>query len=499
MNISSFQSVIEDKSKEMINRRILVDVLKQQHQHLPFNEKVNENIQLLLNDNTYTVTTAHQLNILTGPLYIIYKIISTINLAKHINEKYSTIKVVPIFWMATEDHDFIEINHINLCEKKIVWNVETDKEGPVGRMNTSNSIQNTIEEIKSVIGNSENGLRLISTIEDAYLKSTSLAEATRYLLHHLFHDQGLILLDADNHDLKQNFSKIILQDILTRQSIYYVNKSNQQMKGHYRTQAKSSEINFFYLLDNYRVRIVTDGDKFKTFDNKYTFTKEQLKEEIELYPERFSPNVIMRPLYQELLLPNLAYVGGPGELAYWLQLRLLFDFYNVNFPMLVLRNCLLIINEKNFEFIDKSNISISNLFLPIDELIRKFVIQNSNGQINLKEEADLMEQSFKQILDKTVRIDSTLEDQIQTEKYKILATLKTLERKLLKSQTKIFETEIEQLKKIKEELFPSGDLQERYENFIKHYLYKGNHFIFDLINIMTPLSKTFTIISYKRH
>ena len=433
MTMSSFKTLIEDKSKEKINRKLLVDVLEEQNIHLPFNEKVMENIHSLRSSDTYTVTTGHQLNIFTGPLYLIYKIISAINLAKKISEEHPGIKVVPIYWMATEDHDFDEINHISLFKKTIVWNVENNIKGAVGRINISNNIQTTIEQVKCILGVSDYALTLTSMIEKAYLTNVTLAAAMRSLVHQLFHDQGLIILDADNYHFKQVFSSIIQQDIETKQSFHCVNETIQRMKSNYKIQANPREINFFYLLDNYRVAIVTDGEKYKTNDDKYVFTKEELQQEIQIYPERFSPNVIMRPLYQEVLLPNLAYVAGPNELAYWLELRSMFDFYAVNFPMLVLRNCALIIDDRNLEVMNKLDISISDLFLPLDQLLTSFVKKNSSEEINLKEEINLIEQSFVKIFDKGILIDPSLARLIRAERSKMLKTLNILEKKIPES------------------------------------------------------------------
>jgi uncharacterized protein YllA (UPF0747 family) len=125
-----------------------------------------------MNPDTYTVTTGHQLNIFTGPVYCIYKIVSTINLAKKINEENPRIKVVPVYWMASEDHDFAEINHINLFKKTIVWDPETNIEGAVGRIDISNNIENTIKEVKSILRISEYALQLSSIIEEAYKKKS---------------------------------------------------------------------------------------------------------------------------------------------------------------------------------------------------------------------------------------------------------------------------------------------------------------------------------------
>src|SRR3989344_4404179 len=190
--IDSFKQAIDDKRKESTNRILLVDVLKKQYSKYSDNSTLSDNINLLLKKETFTVCTGHQLCLFTGPLYFIYKIISTINLAEALKKKYPENNFVPVYWMATEDNDFEEISSINLFGKKIKWN--SDAKGAVGRLNPA-SLNVVIDELKQILGESANAKELIQLFKDTYLQHVTISEATRYMVHQLFSEYGLVILD----------------------------------------------------------------------------------------------------------------------------------------------------------------------------------------------------------------------------------------------------------------------------------------------------------------
>ncbi|MBL0049581.1 MAG: bacillithiol biosynthesis BshC [Bacteroidetes bacterium] len=201
--IASFSAIIEAKSKETINRNLLYEVIDQQYKNgnctVP-----NANLQLLSQENTFTVTTGHQLCLFTGPLYFIYKIISTINLAEALKANYPNFNFVPFYWMASEDHDFAEVNHIHVFGKKIEFNPTMPTSSiPVGKISTE-GIQVVLDEIKSILGESESAKQLVALFDNAYKNSKNLADATRILVHSLFGHYGLVVLDADDARLKKN-------------------------------------------------------------------------------------------------------------------------------------------------------------------------------------------------------------------------------------------------------------------------------------------------------
>ena len=489
--LNSFRQIIVDKSKENIDRKTLVKVLKKQYKTLRQGPWTSA-IESLQDENTFTVTTGHQLCLFTGPLYFLYKIITTINLAETIEKTNPGYKVVPIYWMATEDHDFAEINHINLFGKKIEWKEET--KGATGRLNTA-ALQQVTEELKPILGESDHAKELADLFANAYLKHNTLADATRYLVNELFGKYGLVILDADDPALKKQFAPIIKKDIIEQHSNRLITETNAELeKVGVNVQVNPREINFFYLEDNLRERISFEDGKYQVLNTDLSFSKEELEIEIENHPEKFSPNVVIRPLYEEVLLPNLAYVGGGAEVNYWMELKSVFDHYKVNFPALILRNSAMVVDEVSHKRLEQLNLNAKDLFTETNKLIDCFVKQQSSNELNLDIEIAKFEKVFEQIELKTQSIDPTLIGSVEAEKTKFFNSLKGLEHKLSKAEKKKFEQQTSQITKLKEKLFPNGSLQERHDNFIPFYLKHGEGFISMLKEHFDPLDFKFMIL-----
>ncbi|POY36572.1 bacillithiol biosynthesis cysteine-adding enzyme BshC [Solitalea longa] len=488
--LESFKQIIADKSAENINRTVLVEVLKDQYDSIG-NGPWDEAIEALLLPTTFTVTTGHQLCLGTGPLYFIYKIITTINLAKKVEQANPGNRIIPVYWMATEDHDFEEINHFNLFGKKVCWELEA--KGATGRLSTE-SIEPLLQELKSILGESEQAKELATLFESAYIHEKNLADATRVFVNELFGKYGLLIIDADDTRLKKQFSPIIKQDIIDQHSYQLVNKTVEALeKIDNHIQVKSREINFFYLDDQLRERIVFENNCYRVLNTNIGFSKEELEKEIDQHPEKFSPNVIMRPLYQECILPNLAYIGGGAEVSYWMELKSTFSHYQLNFPMLVLRNSALIVDEASKKRLQQLSLETKNLFTETNKLIDIFVKQQSSNELNLDAEIQKFEKAFIQVAMKAQNIDPTLAGSVEAEKTKFFNSLKGLESKLAKAEKKKFEQQTSQIVKVKEKLFPNGSLQERVENFMPQYLKFGNGFIDMLADNFDPLDFRFII------
>ena len=317
VNLKSFADVIADKSKENINRGVIVEVLEEQYRKLNVDGKVAENIQKIGQKNTFTVITAHQPSLFTGPLYYIFKIVSAINLAKQLNEKYPGNQFIPMFVTGGEDHDFEEANHAYLFGKKLEW--ESGETGSVGKMKTE-KIKPILAELKEILKDSDNAQHIYKIMEDAILQNELYADATIQMVHELFKKDGLVVLNMSHAKLKREFIPIIKEEILEQPSINLVEKTVEQLeKIGFSGQATPREINFFYLDNQIRERIVFEDDKYQVLNTELTFSEKEMMAEIENHPEKFSPNVVMRPLFEEKVLPNLAYIGGGGELSYWLE------------------------------------------------------------------------------------------------------------------------------------------------------------------------------------
>ena len=489
--IDAFKDVVHHKSKEVINRVLLVDVLKEQYKKS--NIEFPSSAELLLKDNTFTVCTGHQLCLFTGPLYFIYKIISTINLAEKLKKEYPSNNFIPVYWMATEDHDFEEIKSIHLFGKAISWD-NAEAKGAVGRLKT-HSLSPLIDELMQLLGETENASELTKLFMEAYLNHSNLADATRYFVHQLFSEYGLIIIDADDTRFKNEFIDVMKDDIFNNTNHQLVNTTIPELdKAGVKPQVNPREINCFYLLNNIRERIENDGNVYKVLNTDITLTKEQLETEIDLHPDRFSPNVVLRPVYQQKILPNLAYVGGPGEIAYWLEYKAMFEHHKITFPVLIPRNFAMIADEKSMIQLSKLGFETKDIFRDTDVLIKEFITKNASAALSLKEQEQGLTKIFNEISAKAISIDSTLKSTVEAEMQKSINAIKNIESKLMRAEKQKQETSVNQIKKIKEKYLPEGFLQERYDNFIPFYLKSGKNFIKDLKEGLVPFEFEMVIL-----
>ncbi|HXI00337.1 MAG TPA: bacillithiol biosynthesis cysteine-adding enzyme BshC [Sphingobacteriaceae bacterium] len=491
---SGFQQALSDR-KVTADRTSLVQVLKEQYSkskklNNQNTQRIEQNIELLLLTNTFTVTTGHQLNIFTGPLYFIYKIVTAINLASDLKKQFPEKNFVPIYWMASEDHDFAEINHTHIGGKKINW--EQQNTGATGRFSIE-SINAVLAEYKSVLGYSDHAKKLGILVDDAYTED-NLAAATRTLVNGLFADYGLVILNADHHKLKKQFTSIITRDIIEQCSFKNIEITNLELeKTGIEAQVNPREINFFYLLDNLRERVVFEDNKYMVLNSDIKFTREGLLEEIAAFPERFSPNVVLRPLYQETILPNIAYIGGGAEIIYWLQLKRNFDFYKIDFPVLILRNSALVVDEKFEKKLSKLGLSIKEIFKNSNQLKKEWTLEHSEHELKLVNEWQQLESVFKDIKNSVSLIDPTLGPSAEAIRTRLHKAVQRLEKKLLKAEKRNHSEVLGLIDNLKEQYFSHG-LQERHENFGLFYAKYGDEFIESLVKAFKPLDFKFTIL-----
>jgi bacillithiol biosynthesis cysteine-adding enzyme BshC len=493
-NLAGFkkQLSVRAQSRTTINRKTLVNTLNAQYKKLTVSEKSRKNIQSLLQENTFTITTGHQLNLFTGPLYFLYKISSAINLCEQLKNEFPQQNFVPIYWMATEDHDFEEIQYFNFKNQKITW--ERTSNGAVGRLSTQ-GLESVFNEILKLFGENQYANRLKDLFKKSYLEHDNLADATRFLANELFKNRGLVILDADDKHLKNEFAPFVKDELLNQTSFYEVSKTVAEFGKNYKVQVKPRELNLFYLTDEFRERIILDNDKYVINNTSIVFSKNEILEELKLYPERFSPNVIMRPLYQEVILPNLCYIGGGGELAYWFELKSYFEKVNVEFPILLLRNSALIVNQNQDKKLTKLAISTEDLFLKQNELINKKVTELSNLELDFSAQKTVLKNQFLDLLAVAKKTDKSFIGAVKAQEKKQLNGLATLEKRLLKAEKRKLNDVVSRMTKIQNELFPKQSLQERYTNFSELYLEHGDTLITALASQLKPLDLEFTILT----
>ncbi|PRZ23975.1 bacillithiol biosynthesis cysteine-adding enzyme BshC [Flavobacterium granuli] len=491
--LENFEGQILEKQENFnnTNRNTLVSVLQKQYATIETSHLTLQNIEALKVDNTFTVTTGHQLNLFSGPLYFLYKIISTINLTKDLKAKYPAYNFVPIYWMATEDHDFEEINHFNFKGKKFRWNKISS--GPVGRLSTE-GLEEFLEIYAQELGTSTNAIAIQKLFQQAYLKHNNLADATRHLANALFGNYGLVILDADNPELKRNFIPFMKEELLQQTSHKEVSKTVEQLKEYF-IQVNPREINLFYIEDNLRERIIFENEKYKVNHTKIEFSENEILELLDSNPEKFSPNVIMRPLYQEVILPNLCYIGGGGEIAYWLELKSFFDAVKITFPMLLVRNSALLTTEKQEKKAAKLGLSWADLFSKQADLVNKKTFDLSEFPIDLSIQKDFLKNQFHYLHSIAKKTDQSFSDAVKAQEAKQIKGLENLEKRLLKAQKRKYSDELERITNLQNELFPNKSLQERQANFSEFYLENGENLIPKLFTRLQALEQNFEIIT----
>ncbi|MBL6646836.1 MAG: bacillithiol biosynthesis cysteine-adding enzyme BshC [Flavobacteriaceae bacterium] len=484
-------SFLEEKKQHFTTekRETLLRVMREQYDGF-HNPPIG--INELTDENCFTITTGHQLNLFTGPLFSWYKIIDIIKIAQSWNKNNDVYSFVPVFWMASEDHDFAEINHFYSNGQQVHWS--SDKKGAVGRMPT-HGLDKVLQAWSTHLGKTPEADQLKKWFKEAYLGHESLADATRYLLHQLFGKYGLIVLDADHPELKKMFLPVMMEEIKSQslhENAVKTHKALQKaLKKSFVPQVTPRPVNLFYLQTNSRERIDLNNDHYFLVDSDQKFTEKEITHLVGNQPQCFSPNALMRPLYQETILPNVAYVGGGSELAYWLQLKDSFDAFGLMMPMLKLRSSLLLKSQKQDKKLHRLGLTDQNLFMDPNSLINLRVRQISNIDIDLSYLKIHLEEQFKNLYDLTQQTDASFIGAVAAQEKKQKKGIDRLEQRLLKAQRRKLVDQIQRVTDLQRELFPMGELQERFCNFSDFYLIYGDALLPMLMESIDPFDKSF--------
>ena len=491
-SLAGIQQQIEQRKNVETDRNVLVNVLNEQYQNVSTKDVVSNNIKKLIETNCFTVTTAHQPNLFTGPLYFIYKILHAIKLAEHLQQSFPDYSFVPVYYMGSEDADFDELGHFYLDGEKKEW--KSKQTGAFGRMKTDKELIKIIETLDGQLSIFPHGKEIIQLIKDFFKEGETIQQATFQLINALFGQYGLIVLIADHPALKEQMNSIFKDDLLNQLSSNIVQETSAKLDENYKIQANPREINLFYMADEIRSRIEWANDHYIVHGTQLKFSKDELLHELETHPERFSPNVILRAVFQETILPNIAFIGGGVELAYWLQLKDLFNHYKVPFPVLVLRNSFLIIEEKWKKKIQKLKIETDDIFLPADEIINKKVTEDSKNELSLNGTYQQANNLYESLMQQAGSIDKSLITHVERLKTQQLEKLKELEKKMLRAEKRKFSDQRRQVENIKNRLFPKNGLQERYDNILFYYAVYGSELLDKLYDHSLALEQEFTVL-----
>ena len=489
--LDGLSEAIEARGHHPIDRTLLVNTMASQYANLDTSEIQYQNIYKLKDENTFTVITAHQPALVGGPAYYFYKIFSTINLANQLNQQHPNCNFVPVFINGAEDHDFDEIKSVNLFGKTITW--DTDQSGPVGRFSTL-QLSETLLQIKEILGDSPQANQIFSIFDKAAKNATSYNDFVLSWVNDFFSEYGVLVFNMDHADLKKAFIPIMEKEIIHKISESHVQKTQEQLQQFgFKPQAFARDINLFYINGASRERIIYENSIYKVNNQDITFTEQEIIDHLHQFPERFSPNVILRPLYQEYILPNIAYIGGGGELAYWLERKSQFAYFGVFYPVLIRRNSVMIIPKSIQKLMEKLHLTEEDILLDDDKLITLYLEKNTGYNFHLNSEIEQTSKIFDAISETAKSIDPTLEMTVKGEGHKVAKILEGIESRLKRVLKQKEETNIQQIRTLKNKLFPNHGLQERTDSYLQFLVTDGPELTKTLISNLNPLEKDFLI------
>ncbi|MFN8275889.1 MAG: bacillithiol biosynthesis cysteine-adding enzyme BshC [Chitinophagales bacterium] len=458
--IGSFAEAIKRRSAVPVNRAILIEVLIEQYAGWCSDEAlVFKQIELLAQPNTFTVTAAHQPCLLMGPMFNVFKMAGAINLSRQLKAAYPDYHFVPVFWMGSEDHDWEELGHTYVNGQRISWEAQ-DTNGPVGRIPMT-GFDAVIAQLKVAGMNDEAKLQQLAQWAN---QAPHFGAFTQQLVHDWFGAEGLVVLNPDDARLKRLLVPVMIDEITNSRAKAVLAEPLAGLSRQYNLQVQPREINFFHVGKNFRKRLVLAEEKFAVVDTGVSFSREELSDQIQQHPEAFSPNVVFRPLYQEMVLPNLAFIGGAGELSYWLELKALFDWYNHPFPVLLMRPAFTLLKASVNRKIQKSGIKPLQWYQPIEATVNQFV--KNQGVADLSSVRAQVEQAYTALNRIAAETDQTLTGSAEAEKQKALNSLATFEGKILKAVKRRHEEGVAQIRQVYQVMFPENSWQERVENLL---------------------------------
>jgi bacillithiol biosynthesis cysteine-adding enzyme BshC len=492
-DLEGLKQAVEKRKKEFpVDRELLYSVLADHYSNIDATVDQRKNLEKLKNENTFTVVTAHQPCLLGGPAYYFYKVFSTINLCHQLNKKWPDFHFVPVFVIGSEDHDFDEVKSLHLFGKTVEW--ASTESGPVGKFSV-NGLREVLDHVGQLLGNSPQRDFLNKIFTDALAASFDYNGFVFRWINALLGATGLIVVNMDDLRLKKAFSPIMEREITQRESIHLVQNTQESLSAFgFRPQAFARDINIFWMEKGIRERIIWENNHYRVHNTDMKFTTEKMVRMLEHHPENFSPNVVMRPMYQEYILPNIAYIGGGGEIAYWLERKAQFEHFGVFFPALIRRNSIGTISKTMQKSMLKLDIGLQDLLLDEQGLINLYIHRASNSDFHLSTEAKQIFELFEKISNQAKSIDPTLGPFVLSEGHKVVKNIESIESRLKKTVKQKEEITINQLKNLRSKLFPDHGLQERKESFLPMYISEGMDIQNALIALCDPLQKEFLFI-----
>ncbi|MBI3787651.1 MAG: bacillithiol biosynthesis cysteine-adding enzyme BshC [Ignavibacteriales bacterium] len=475
---NDWKSVIQKVVERPLDRSSIVQILTNQNRNFHCGVRTLAHIDSLLNDNTVAVVTGQQVGLFTGPLYTIYKTLTTLKLVEKLAKRFPEYNFVPIFWLEGEDHDYEEVSSINLIntgndvakfEYQLGGNKPDKNLGAVGTLEFDETIDTLFQNIDQALVQTEFKPKVLELFKTAYQKGMTFNRAFVHLMNVLLEDSGLVFLDPHDIEVKKLLAPLFKRELAeTPKFCQLVIDQSAELEKRYHAQIKPKSLNLFLFHHGGRFLLEPKPDGYGLKGTRQHLTKEQVQEFINNSPELFSPNVVLRPLCQDWLLPTVAYVAGPSEIAYFGQLKSLYQEVQIPFPIIYPRSSITIIEEKVEKVLNRYSLPLTEFFNDAEMIKEKVAAQISDVNVeelfggtlaSLRETLDAMQPAFQ-------NIDPTLLGALDNANKKIISSIESLKEKTIAAQKRQHEVALRQIDKTANHVFPLANFQERELNVL---------------------------------
>lgn len=470
------------------HRADLAEAIKTQYTEIKSSKKTQANIDALNSPKTIAVVTGQQLGMIGGPLYTIYKTITAVKLTMFLKEKFEGFNFVPVFWLEGDDHDYEEVRSVNLINNEnrifeVKYNdgeLEELNRGNIGHLKFNDNIEEIFKQIEAELRETEFKKPISDFLRTLYKPGRTFLEAFRELMIGLFDEYGLIVFNPLAPSVKRLLIPIFEKEISSyRDHTGILVERSAELEELYHAQVKVKAINLFYIDESERLLIEPVENDYRLKGKRKKFTHEEIISQVKSNPEKFSPNVLLRPICQDYLFPTGLYVGGPGEVSYFAQVTPLYELYGITEPVIYPRSSATIIEKGVQTILDKYKLNLSDIFLSEDQLITKVIMADAGADISnlFKDTVQAISSLFEPVNDKMNLIDKTLIDLTKKTKERIEQSIDFLKSKAIEAEKRKHEATIRQLGKVRNILYPNDNLQERELNFIYFMNKYGSDFL----------------------
>jgi bacillithiol synthase len=480
------------------DRALLCDALLDLNASWGAGEETLKNIELLRDADCLAVVSGQQAGLFSGPLYTIYKALSAVKLAGCLTQRKT--KAVPVFWIATEDHDFPEVATAEFIGRdcklaNVAVSQEVHREGqPVGRVIIDDSIESVVTQLLELLPSSEFTADLEAIVRDAWRAGRTYGEAFARMMTSLLGSHGLIFLDPLDSRLKALAAPLYAKAALRAPDIAAAieARSKKLIAAGYHAQVTASENSFpLFLHDETGARHAltrSGADRYSTKQNDQSFTVEELSSLALSEPERFSPNVTLRAVVQDYLLPTIAYYGGAAEIAYFAQTGEVYRLLDRPTTPILPRSSLTMIERHTGRVLERYGLQVADLFAGPEAVLARVVEEylGADTAKSLAKTEGAVNAELDELREQLRSVDPTLADALETGRRKINYQLEGLRTRFHRAQMARDEAAHRQLQRAFDQLYPHKELQERHINITSLLARHGRYvvdWIYNAINI----------------